>query len=300
MDCNIPAQPRGTPLVSTALRPMSGRVCVVTGATAGIGREIALALANMGATVVIVARDTTRAARTAEEISRAAHNPSVSWVLADFASLDSVRAGAAEIIRRHEMIHVLVNNAGVAKKHRTLSVDGIELTFAVNHLAPFLLTRELLPLLKAGAPSRIITVASAAEAHRPIDFDDLQSEKKYRGFTAYAKTKLMNVMFTYELSARLAGSGVTANCVHPGAVATDMLRQLPWWLYGLISPFLLTPEQGAATPVYLASSPEVEGVSGDYFVKGRAKPSSLPSYDADARKRLWELSEALIDSHLAR
>jgi len=300
VDCNIPAQPRGTPLVSTAPRPMSGRVCVVTGATAGIGREIALALANMGATVVIVARDTTRAARTAEEISRAAHNPSVSWVLADFASLDSVRAGAAEIIRRHEMIHVLVNNAGVAKKHRTLSVDGIELTFAVNHLAPFLLTRELLPLLRAGAPSRIITVASAAEAHRPIDFDDLQSEKKYRGFTAYAKTKLMNVMFTYELSARLAGSGVTANCVHPGAVATDMLRQLPWWLYGLISPFLLTPEQGAATPVYLASSPEVEGVSGDYFVKGRAKPSSLPSYDADARKRLWELSEALIDSHLAR
>jgi NAD(P)-dependent dehydrogenase (short-subunit alcohol dehydrogenase family) len=277
---------------------MTGKVCVVTGATAGIGKETALALAKFGATVVIVARDTTRAARTVEEISRAAHNPSVSWVLADFASLESVRNGAAEITRRHEAIHVLVNNAGVAKKQRTLSVDGIELTFAVNHLAPFLFTRELLPLLRAGAPSRIVTVASAAEASGRIDFDDLQSEKKYRGFPVYAKTKLMNVMFTYELSTRLAGSGVTANCVHPGAVATDMLRQLPWWLYGLISPFLLSPEQGAAAPVYLASSPEVEGVSGDYFARERAKPSSLSSYDVDARKRLWELSEALIDSRL--
>ena len=277
---------------------MAGKVCVVTGATAGIGREIALALARMGATVSIVARDTTRAARTVEEISRATHNASISWALADFASLDSVRKGAEEIARRHEQIHVLVNNAGVAKKQRTLSVDGFELTFAVNHLAPFLLTRELLPQLRAGAPSRIVTVASAAEAHRPIDFNDLQSEKKYRGYTAYAKTKLMNVMFTYELSARLAGSGVTANCVHPGAGATDMLRQIPWWLYGLISPFLLTPEQGAAAPVYLASSPELEGVSGDYFVRERAKPSSLPSYDADARKRLWEMSEDLIASRL--
>jgi NAD(P)-dependent dehydrogenase (short-subunit alcohol dehydrogenase family) len=284
--------------VSGEPRSMTGKVCVVTGATAGIGKETALALAKFGATVVIVARDTTRAARTLEEISRAAHNPSVSWVLADFASLESVRNGAAEITRRHEAIHVLVNNAGVAKKQRTLSVDGIELTFAVNHLAPFLFTRELLPLLRAGAPSRIVTVASAAEASGRIDFDDLQSEKKYRGFPVYAKTKLMNVMFTYELSTRLAGSGVTANCVHPGAVATDMLRQLPWWLYGLISPFLLSPEQGAAAPVYLASSPEVEGVSGDYFARERAKPSSLSSYDVDARKRLWELSEALIDSRL--
>jgi NAD(P)-dependent dehydrogenase (short-subunit alcohol dehydrogenase family) len=273
---------------------MTGRVCVVTGATAGIGKEIALALAKLGASVVIVARDTTRAARTAEEISRATHNASISWALADFASLDSVRSGAAEIARRHDAIHVLVNNAGVAKKQRTLSVDGFELTFAVNHLAPFLFTRELLPLLRAGAPSRIVTVASAAEAHGPIDFDDLQSEKKYRGFAAYGKTKLMNVMFTYELATRLAGSGVTANCVHPGAVATDMLRQLPWWLYGLISPFLLTPDQGAAGPLYLASAPELEGVTGDYFVKGRARTSSARSYDAESRKRLWDLSEELI------
>jgi NAD(P)-dependent dehydrogenase (short-subunit alcohol dehydrogenase family) len=283
--------------MSDEARLMAGRVCVVTGATAGIGREIALALSKMGATVVIVARDTTRAARTADEISRASHNANVSWVIADFASLDSVRAGAAEIARRHAAIHVLVNNAGVAKKQRTLSVDGFELTFAVNHLAPFLFTRELLPLLRAGAPSRIVTVASAAEAHGPIDFDDIQSEKRYRGFAVYGKSKLMNVMFTYELSTRLAGSGVTANCVHPGAVATDMMRQLPWWLYGLISPFLLSPEQGAAAPVYLASSPDVEGVSGDYFVRQQAKPSSLRSYDVESRRRLWDLSEELISNH---
>ncbi len=282
--------------MSDETRPMTGKVCVVTGATAGIGKEIALALANMGANVVIVARDTTRAARTAEEISRATHNPNVSWVLADFASLDSVRKGAAEIARRHSAVHVLVNNAGVAKKPRTLSADGFELTFAVNHLAPFLLTRELLPLLRAGSPSRIVTVASAAESTGPIDFDDLQSEKRYRGFLVYGKTKLMNVLFTYELAERLEGSGVTANCVHPGAVATDMLRQLPWWLYGLISPFLLTPEQGAVTPVFLASSPAVEGLSGGFYVKEKAKRSSPRSYDVSARKRLWEVSEKLVDA----
>ena len=162
-------------------------------------------------------------------------------------------------------------------------------------LSSFLLTRELLPLLRAGAPSRIVTVALAAEATGPIHFDDLQSEKRYRGFVVYGKTKLMNVLFTYELAERLAGTGVTANSVHPGAVATDMLRQLPWWLYTLISPFLLTPEKGAATPVFLASSPAVEGVSGGYYVKGKAKRSLPRSYDVSARKRLWEMSEKLIE-----
>jgi NAD(P)-dependent dehydrogenase (short-subunit alcohol dehydrogenase family) len=277
---------------------MEGKVCVVTGATAGIGRETAFALARMGATVVIVARDAAKSARTVDEIEAAVANARVDVVLADFASLAAVRAAAAEIGRRYGALHVLVNNAGLANKLRTLSADGLELTLAVNHLAPFLLTRELMPLLRAGAPSRIVTVASAAEAHGPIDFDDLQSEKHYRGYLAYGKTKLANVMFTYELAARLAGSGVTANCLHPGAVATDLLRKLPWLLYALISPFLLTPEQGAATPVYLASSPQVEGVSGGYYVKCNAARSSPRSYDAIARTRLWEVSEAMVDSRL--
>jgi retinol dehydrogenase 14 len=274
---------------------MTGKVCVVTGATAGIGKETALALAKMGATVAIVARDRAKAARTVDEITRASGNSNVEWVLADFASLEAVRAGATEIARRYGAIQVLVNNAGVANKYRTLSTDGFELTFAVNHLAPFLFTRELMPLLRSGSSSRIINVASAAERHGPIDFDDLQSEKNYRGFAVYGKTKLMNVLFTYELSTWLAGTGVTANCLHPGAVATDMLRQLPRWLYALISPFLISPAQGAATPVFLATSPAVEGVSGGYYEKGKAKRSSPRSYDVDARKRLWELSEALVD-----
>ena len=300
MCCNIPGAPQGAPLVSAEPRSMAGRICVVTGATAGIGKEIALALAKLGATVLIVARDPTKAARTVDEIARGSDNAHIESVLADFASLGAVRAAATEIGRRYSAIQVLVNNAGVANKHRTLSADGFELTFAVNHLAPFLFTRELLPLLRAGAPSRSVNVASVAERHGPIDFDDLQSEKSYRGFAVYGKTKLMNVLFTYELAARLAESGVTANCLHPGAVATDMLRQLPWWLYGLISPFLLTPEKGAATAVFLASSPAVEGVNGGYFEKHQAKRSSPRSYDVHARKRLWELSEALIDSRAAR
>jgi len=282
--------------MSTATPSMVGKVCVVTGATAGIGRETALGLAKMGATVVIVARDAAKASRTASEIEQAAPGTTVDVVLADFARLHAVRAAAREIGARYRAVNVLVNNAGVAKKHRTLSEDGYELTFAVNHLAPFLFTRELMPLLQAGAPARIVNVASAAEAHGPIDFDDLQSEKNYKGFRVYGKTKLMNVLFTYELAARLASTGVTANCVHPGAVATDMLRQLPKLLYAVISPFLLTPEQGARTQLFLASSPSVEGVSGAYFVKSKAARSSPRSYDVDARKRLWEMSEALVDA----
>ena len=274
---------------------MEGKVCVVTGATAGIGKETALALAKMGATVVMVARDAAKSARTVDEIEKAAPTATVDVVLADFASLAAVREAAGEIGKRYRAVHVLVNNAGVANKHRTLSADGFELTFAVNHLAPFLFTRELLPLLRSGTPARIVTVASAAEAHGAIDFDDLQSEKRYRGFAVYGKSKLANVLFTYELASQLSGSGITANCLHPGTVATDMLRQLPWLVFTVISPFLLTPEQGAMTQVYLASSPHVEGVSGGYYVKGKAARSSPRSYDVGARKQLWEASEAMVD-----
>lgn len=276
---------------------MEGRICVVTGATAGIGKATALGLATMGATVIIVARDAAKSARTVDEIEKAVPGSTVDVVLANFASLDAVRAAAAEIAKRYGAVHVLVNNAGVANKNRLESVDGFELTLAVNHLAPFLFTRELMPLLRAGAPSRIVNVASVAEKHGPIDFDDLQSTRGYRGFRVYGKSKLANILFTYELAARITGSGVTANCVHPGAVATDMLKKLPWLLYTMISPFLLTPEQGAATQIYLASSPQVEGVSGGYFVKGKASRSSERSYDVASRKRLWEVSEAMVASH---
>lgn len=272
-------------------------MCVVTGATAGIGRESARALAKMGATVVIVARDAAKSARTVDEIEKEVPGAKLDVVLADFASLSAVRDAAAEIGKRYRAIHVLMNNAGVATKNRVVTVDGYEQTFAVNHLAPFLFTRELVPLLRAGAPSRIVTVASMAERNNPIDFDDLQSEKRFTGYRVYGKSKLANVMFTYQLSARLAGTGITANCLHPGAVATDMLKKIPWLLYTIISPFLLTPEQGAATQVYLASSPQVDGVSGGYYNKSKAARSSARSYDVSAQKRLWDVSEALVASH---
>jgi NAD(P)-dependent dehydrogenase (short-subunit alcohol dehydrogenase family) len=276
---------------------MEGRVCIVTGATAGIGKETALALAKLGATVVIVARDAAKSARTVDEIENEVPGAKLDVVLADFASLDAVRDAAAEIARRYRAIHVLVNNAGVANKHRIVTIDGYEQIFAVNHLAPFLFTRELVPMLRSGAPSRIVNVASVAERNNPIDFDDLQSEKNYGGFRTYGKSKLANVMFTYQLAARLGGTGITANCLHPGAVATDMLKKIPKLLYALISPFLLTPEQGAVTQVYLASSPRVEGVTGGYYVKSKAARSSPRSYDVSAQKRLWYLSEAMVASH---
>ena len=276
---------------------MNGRVCVVTGATAGIGKETALGLAKMGATVVIVARDAAKSARTVDEIGKVVPNAKLDVVLADFASLDAVREAAAEIGKRYRALHVLMNNAGVANKHRVVTVDGYEQIFAVNHLAPFLFTRELMPLLRAGAPSRIVNVASVAERNNPIDFDDLQSEKRYGGFRVYGKSKLANVMFTYQLAARLAGTGITANCLHPGAVATDMLKKIPWLVYAMISPFLLSPEQGAVTQLFLASSPEVQGVSGGYYVKSKAARSSPRSYDVSAQMRLWDASEAMVASH---
>jgi len=282
--------------MSASPASMEGRICVVTGATNGIGKETALGLARLGASVVIVARNADRARQTASEIRGTTGNSNVETVLADLASLAAVRGAAAEIIRNHRAIHVLVNNAGRASGRRTLSADGYEKTFAVNHLAPFLLTRELLPLLREGAPSRIVNVASAAEAHGPIKFDDLQSERNYRGFAAYGMSKLANVLFTYELASRLEGSGVTANCLHPGTVATDLLRRIPRWLFALLSPFMITPAQGAEPVVFLASSPRVEGVSGGYFQKSRAARSSKRSYDMDARKRLWDVSERLVDA----
>ena len=285
--------------MTAALSPMDGRVCVVTGGTNGIGRETALVLARLGATVVIVARDAGRGAQVAADIERETGNRSTEVVIADFSSLPAVRAAAAAIARRHRAIHVLVNNAGRASKQRMLSADGLEMTFAVNHLAPFLFTRELLPLLSAGAPARIVNVASAGEARGPIRFDDLQSERNYRGFTAYAMSKLANVLFTYELASRLVGTGITANCLHPGTVGTNLLRQIPRWLYALLSPVLLTAAQGAETVVFLAASPQMEGVSGGYFQKCRAVRSSKRSYDADTRVRLWNVSEELVNAHLA-
>ncbi|HVE77554.1 MAG TPA: SDR family NAD(P)-dependent oxidoreductase, partial [Gemmatimonadaceae bacterium] len=195
--------------------------------------------------------------------------------------------------RRHGVVHVLVNNAGVNLVRRSVSADGFEMTLAVNHLAPFLLTKLLLPTLQAGAPSRIVNVTSALERLGRIRWDDLQSQRRYFGVRAYTQSKLATVMFTYELAERLAGTGVTANCVHPGLVATDLMRDLPRWMRAAYEPFLLTPEAGARGVVWLASAPEVAGVSGRYFSGRREKRSSRRSYDAEARRRLWAVSREL-------
>lgn len=279
---------------------MTGRVCLVTGATMGIGKEAARALNHMGAEVVIAARDEARAKQTVAEIGG-----TTSYVLCDFASLASIRAMCAEVRDRHPKIHVLLNNAGAIFAKRDTTVDGHERTFAVNHLGYFLTTTLLLDRLIAsaepGRTARIVNVASAAHAgaRGGLDFGDLMSERSYgAGIDAYNKTKLANIMFTYELARRVAGSPVTANCLHPGVIASGFGKNVPGlmkFLVGIAAPFLWTVEKGSRTSVKLASSPEVEGVSGKYFdEKGRERRSSKVSYDEAAQKRLWAESERLV------
>jgi NAD(P)-dependent dehydrogenase (short-subunit alcohol dehydrogenase family) len=280
---------------------MAGRVCLVTGASNGIGKETAAGLAARGARVAMVARDRSRGEAALAEVRQRSGSDSVELILADLASLDEVRGLARDFRAGHDRLHVLVNNAGAFNAQRSETRDGFETTIGVNHLAHFLLTAELLGLLKASAPSRIINVSSAAHVGARIDFDDLQSKRRYGGMRVYGQSKLANVLFTYELARRLEGSGVTANCLHPGVVTTgfgrnnDGLAGLAFEAFHLFArPFLLTPERGAETSIYLASSLEVEGVSGKYFVKKQAVPSSPASYDEATARRLWDVSEQLV------
>jgi NAD(P)-dependent dehydrogenase (short-subunit alcohol dehydrogenase family) len=278
--------------------PMDGKVCVVTGATNGIGRETALALARRGATVALCARDEARGEAALAEVAAGA-GPRL--FVADFASLTQVRRLAREIDEAFPRLDVLVNNAGAIHMRRKRTVDGLEATFAVNHLAPFLLTSLLLPKLRASAPSRIVNVASDAHHSARLDFDDLMSERGYAGMQVYARSKLANVLFTYELARRIDGSGVTANALHPGVVATGFGKNDPGWLnlgVRISGPFMLTPARGAETTLHVATSPELERVSGKYFARCREAASSPASHDRDAQRRLWEESEAL--ARLAR
>ena len=276
---------------------MRGKVCLVTGANAGIGKAAALGLARRGATVVMLCRSEARGAAAKAEIERRSGDASLHLLVADFASLAEIRRAAEEYLRRFDRLDVLLNNAGVlAWRERRSSEDGLELTFAVNHLAPFLLTDLLLERLKESAPSRVVTVSSGAHRRVELDFDDLQNERGYSPFDAYSRSKLANVYFTYELARRLEGTGVTANCMHPGVVSTALFRDMKWWqriALFLGRPFLLTPERGADTAVYLAADPGIAGVTGRYFEKREAVASSPVSYDANLARRLWEVSEAL-------
>lgn len=275
---------------------MNGKVVLITGGTSGIGKATAKALASMGAKVVVNGRDRERGEAAVEEIRRDSRSEEVSLMLADLAVQAEVRRLAKEFEASHERLDVLVNNAGLILNRRTETPDGIETTLAINHLAPFLLTNLLLDLLKKSAPSRIVTVSSAAERMGKMDLDDLQSERRYRAFPVYGMTKLANIMFTYELAERLEGTGVVANCMHPGGVNTNFSnnnRGGMTLLFRAFKPFMRSSEQGAETVIYLAASPDVEGMNGKYLSDRKVKTSSKESYDEDLRKKLWEVSEEL-------
>ncbi len=275
---------------------MGDRVALITGGTSGIGKATATALAAMGAKVVVSGRKKERGEAAVGEIRDRSGNEKVSLMLGDLAVQAEVRELAQAFRERHDRLDVLVNNAGIIQSKRTETPDGIELTLAVNHLAPFLLTNLLLDLLEKSAPSRIITVSSEARRGTEIDFDDLQSERRYRAFRVYGMTKLANILFTYELAERLEGTGVVANCLHPGSVNTNFAndnRSLGTLLFRAFKPFMRTPEQGADTAVYLAVSPEAGKMTGRYLMDRKVISSYEEPHDVLAQKRLWEVSEEL-------
>jgi len=278
--------------------PMAGRTVLVTGGTGGIGKATATGLTAMGARVGITGRDIARTRAATADVAAASGNPVVDPFPADMSSQAGVRRLAGEVLAAYPRLDVLVNNAGAFWATRRVTADGLEHTFAVNHLAPFLLTALLLDRLKASARARIVTMASGAHATGKIDFGDLQGERRYSGQRAYSPSKLANILFTYELARRLAGTGVTATVLHPGVARTGFAAENPppmWKVFlPLIRPFLKTPDQGAATSIYLACSPDVEGVTGTYFAGCKPKTSSPSSYDTAAAARLWQISLDLV------
>ncbi|WOJ90805.1 SDR family oxidoreductase [Methylocapsa polymorpha] len=272
---------------------LQGKTCLITGATFGIGRETALGLARQGARVVIVGRDAGRTAETARWLRQEAGNDQIDFLLADLSSQAEVRRLADEFRRTQDRLDILINNAGAIFTKRETTVDGFERTWALNHLAYVLLTLELLDSLKASAPARVINVASKAHVGVALDFDDLQSARNYSGFKTYGRSKLANILFTYALARRLENAGVSANCLHPGVVATGIARDMNGLfklVFAAVTPWLTTPEQGAATSIFLAASAEAAGVNGKYFDKCKPARSSDASYDEAVQERLWDVS----------
>jgi retinol dehydrogenase 14 len=284
---------------NTKAKYMNEKICLVTGANSGIGKVTAKALAAGGATVIMVCRNRDKGEAAREEIARETRGENIDLMIADFSDLNQVRKLAADVKAKYPRLHTLVNNAGTFYGKMTMTANGYESTFAVNHLGYFLLTVELLDLLKSSAPARVVNVASNAHNRAHIDFDNLNIENGYSGWKAYAKSKLANVLFTYELARRLEGTGVTANCLHPGVVGTNLFNHiggLGGKIVRLFAPFMRTPENGADTIIWLASSPEVEGITGKYFVDRIARATNPESYDTAVAARLWEVSERMCSS----
>ena len=282
--------------VTTRSVLMTGKTCLVTGATSGIGRVTALELAHMGANVVLAGRDQARCAAAAIDIREESNNPFVEYLVADLSSQVQVRRLAEQFKERHQRLDVLVNNAGAIFLRRRYNTDGIEMTFALNHLSYFLLTNLLLDVLTASAPARVVNVASVAHRNAGLNLADVHDPGRYFGFPAYSRSKLCNLLFTYELARRLDGTGVSANTLHPGLVATRFLAgngPLGRFLNFLLSIKGISVEDGAKTTVYAASSPLMEGVSGRYLIKKQPVRSSERSYDESLAAGLWELSAKL-------
>jgi NAD(P)-dependent dehydrogenase (short-subunit alcohol dehydrogenase family) len=275
---------------------MHGKTCIVTGASAGIGRAIAQGLAAHGAHVVLVCRSRARAEATQHAMRMATGSAAIDIALADLSSQAEIRRLAQELLQHYPRIHALINNAGVVHTSRTVTIDGLETVFAVNHLAYFLLTQLLLPRLVESTPARIVNVASDAHHWDTLDFADLQNHRRYRGLKVYGQSKLCNLLFTRELARRIAGTGVTVNSLHPGGVATGLGWNNGWWavlIAKVLKPFLRTVDQGADTAIYLTTAPEVATVSGRYFYNRREHRPSRAAQDDEAALRLWQISEQL-------
>jgi NAD(P)-dependent dehydrogenase (short-subunit alcohol dehydrogenase family) len=272
---------------------MTGKICLITGGNSGIGKATALGLASLNGTVVIVSRDKDKGEAALLEIRTRSGNKNVDAMVADLSSQDSVRELAHDFKVRYKKLHVLINNAGIFLPKRVPTIDGLETTFATNHLGHFLLTNLLLDMLKASAPSRIINLTSSAHYGTEMNFEDLQGEKKYSGYHAYSQSKLANVLFTYQLAKQLEGTGITVNCLHPGVVRTGFGRDQRGLMSILVTvarPFMISPDRAARAAIYLATSPELAGVTGKFFSRGKEQKSSAESYDAASAERLWNVS----------
>lgn len=278
--------------------PMANKVVLITGGAGGIGKATAIGLATLGARVGITGRDRTRAEQAAADIRAASGNLAVDAFAADMTSQAEVRRLAVAVLDAYPRLDVLVNNVGGFWAHRHLTADGMERTFALNYLAPFLLTNLLLDRLTASAPARVVTVSSSAQAMGRIDFDDLQGARNYSGQRAYSQSKLATVMFTNELARRLGGTGVTATSLHPGVVRTNFGAEDQAGFFAVISrvalPLLKTPAQGAQTAIYLASSPDVDGVTGQFFANRKRKTANKVAYDTHMTATLWQVSADLV------
>jgi retinol dehydrogenase 12 len=276
--------------------PLSGKIALVTGATSGIGRVTAVELAKKGARVIVVGRNPSRVEDVVETIQKDGGSNLADGLVADLSNMSQVRSLAAQVLQSYPRLDILVNNAGALFNSRQTSADGFEMTFALNYLSPFLLTHLLLEMIKASAPARIVNVSSMAHVGARLNLQDLENTSRYFGWTAYGQSKLANLYFTYELARRLHDTHVTVNALHPGYVATNFGKgghKIVNWAVAMSQVFAISPEEGAATSIYLASSPQVEGISGKYFIKKKAVQSSQISYNREISQQLWEVSEQM-------